>query len=392
MKSKQFFVLLLLAVVLLALGLYVNRSRSRGWQGGADSAMLLPGLKVTDIARFVLRNAGGTTTIEFADGLWRVGERNGYPAKYERLATFLEELRDQTATQTVAVGESQYGRLKLNEPGQDDAGTLLTLYNRDGGEIAAVVFGREHVRKDTGANPMASGDYPVGRYLRLRGGKEVFLVAQTFAQIDEGAGRWLDDQFFRIGDIREASLARDGETLWTASREDKSADLQLQGEMPEGKEADSSKLGSIKNAFSWARFHDVLGPGADPETTGLAQPSTFLAREFDGIVYTVAIGSKTEDGKYHLAVQAAYQGPEARPPGEGEKPEDKEKLDQEFEKTLGEARKKVADLNALTQGWVYLVDSWAVDAVVKTRDELLKDKPKPAAEPTVEPAAEPAAE
>ncbi|MDX9982482.1 MAG: DUF4340 domain-containing protein, partial [Lentisphaeria bacterium] len=260
MKSKQFFVLLVLAVVLLALGLYVNRTRSRDWRGGAAAAALLPGFQVTEVASFTLRNAGGTTTVEFADGLWRVRERSGYPAKYERLATFLEELRDQTTTQTVAAGESQYGRLKLNEPGQDDAGTLLTVYNRDGGEIAAVLFGREHVRKDDGANPMAGGDYPVGRYVRLKGGKDVFLVAKTFAQADEGPDRWLDDQFFRIGDIREASLARDGETQWTASREDKSGDLQLQGEIPEDKEVDSTKLGSIKNAFSWARFNDVLGP------------------------------------------------------------------------------------------------------------------------------------
>ena len=88
------------------------------------------------------------------------------------------------------------------------------------------------------------------------------------------------------------------------------------------------------------------------------------------------------------SVQAAYEGPETRVPGEGEKPEDKEKLDQEFEKTLAETRKKVAELNARTQGWVYLVDSWAVDSVLKTRDELLKDKPKPAAAPAAEAPAE----
>jgi hypothetical protein len=388
MKSKQFFVLLLIAVVLLALGLYVNRSRDRDWESGADGATILPGLKATDVVSFTVQNDTGTTTVEFADGIWRVRERNGYPAKYERLATFLEELRDQTATQTVAAGQSQYGRLKLNDPGQDDAGALVTLYNRDGGEIAAVVFGREYVRKDAGTNPMMPGDYPIGRYLRVKGGQDVFLVDKTFSQVDEGAGRWLDDQFFRIGDIREASLTKDGEVQWTASREDKSAELQLQGEVPEGKEVDTGKLTSIKSAFSWARFNDVLGPGADPETTGLAQPTTFVAREFGGIVYTVSIGSKTDEGKYHLTVQAAYEGPEARTPGEDEKPEDKEKLDQEFGKTLAEAQKKVADLNARAQGWVYLVDSWAVDTVVKTRDELLKDKPKPAAEPAAEAAGE----
>lgn len=378
MKSKQVWILCVVAVILLGIGISMNRSRHQDWRAGGTGAAVLPGFEITEVDRFVLHQQDGTVTVEFRDGRWRVRERQGYPAKYETLATFLETLRDLTVTQTLAVGESQYGRLKLNEPGQDDAGILLTLHNRGGEELGALVFGREHLRRSPGGDAMGMGDYPTGRYLRVKGGKEVFLVANPLATVEQKAGSWLDDTFFQIGDIRAASLEQGGETLWSASREDKSADLRLEGGIPADKEADSARLGSIKNAFSWARFHDVLAAAeTDPAEIGFDQPKVFVAREFDGIAYTVTVGNKNAAGRYHLAVQAAYEGPAERTPGEDETDEDRERLDGQFAKTLQEMREKVAGLNARTEGWVYLVDSWTVDNVIKTRDELLKDKLEP---------------
>jgi hypothetical protein len=78
-----------------------------------------------------------------------------------------------------------------------------------------------------------------------------------------------------------------------------------------------------------------------------------------------------------VTVAASYEGPSERTPAEDEKAEDKDKLDKAFADKLAEQKKKVADLNGRTKGWVYLVDSWTVENVTKTRDELLKDKPKP---------------
>lgn len=379
MKSKQFLILCLVAVVLLAIGIKVKLAKHQSWQGQGSGKKVVPGLDATKILKFTVQNNQGTVTVEFKDGLWRVAERYGYPAKYEKLATFLEELGELTVTEMVAAGESQYGRLKLNDPGKDDTGALLTLFGEDGKELAAVIFGKEHLRKSSGNNPMGmgGGDYPDGRYLRTKGGKDVMLVAKSFSQIDEGPNTWLDDQFFKVSDIQEANLAEGGKTLWTASRTDKSADLKLAGDIPDGKEVDTTKLGSIKSAFSWARFSDVADPALKPEETGFDQAKTFVAKQFDGIVYTVTVGKKGADNKYYLAVKASYDGPTARVAAEGEKPEDKEKLDKDFADTLAETQKKVDDLNARTGNWVYLVDSWTVENVTKSRDDLLKDKPKP---------------
>jgi hypothetical protein len=377
MKSKQFLTLTAIAIVILAIGTFVTISRRDAWQSKSTGSAVLPKLKAADVTKFVMKGEHNSVTIEYKDDAWRVAERYGYPAKYEALATFLEDLEDLRVTQSLQVGESQYGRLKVNDLDKDDSGTLLKVYGEGGKELASLVLGKEHEKKGGEGGPMGMGNYPDGRYLRVAGTDQVVLVAKTLSRADDEPGRWLDDEFFKVGDLKEATLSEDGKELWHVSRADKSANLTLAGDVPDGKEVDTSKLNSIKTAFSYARFTDVADPTLSPEETGLDKAKTYVAHEFDGIVYTVAIGKKSDAGKYYVTVAASYEGPSERTPAEDEKAEDKDKLDKAFADKLAEQKKKVADLNGRTKGWVYLVDSWTVENVTKTRDELLKDKPKP---------------
>ena len=99
MKSKQLLILCIVAVALLAAGIVMNRSKSRSWQGQSTGGKVLPTLDAAKVGKFVVQNAKGTVTVEFKDDLWRVAERYGYPAKFETLATFLEDLAALTVTQ-----------------------------------------------------------------------------------------------------------------------------------------------------------------------------------------------------------------------------------------------------------------------------------------------------
>jgi len=141
---------------------------------------------------------------------------------------------------------------------------------------------------------------------------------------------------------------------------------------------DTSALSRIKSAFSSARFSDVASrSGTKPEDSGLDKGKTYVVREFKGMVHTIVIGKKNAEGKYWVTVAASHDGPAERAPVKDEKPEDKERNDKEFAEQLAKSQEDAADLNARTKDWVYLMDSWSVDGAVKTRDELLKDKPKP---------------
>jgi hypothetical protein len=379
MKSKQFLILAVVAVVVLAIGIKMGLSRSQAWQKHTTGSEVLPDFDPGKVTKFVLKQDSGSVTLEYKNDAWRVAERYDYPAKYETFATFMEDLGDMRVTQSLDVGESQYGRLKVNDPGKDDAGVELTVYGEGGKKLDTLIFGKEHQHKSEGGGPMGmGGGFPDGRYLRLPdSNNRVVLVAKAFGRVDDKPSSWLDDEFFKVGDVKEATLSEGGKELWRASRADQKDDLKLVGEVPDGKDVDTNKLSSIKSAFSWTRFSDVADPALKPEETGLDKAKTYVARQFDGIVYTIDIGKKNPAGKYYITVQAAYDGPTERTPGKDEKPADKDKLDKEFKDKLAKAQKTVAEVNARTKGWVYLVDSWTVENVSKTRDELLKDKPKP---------------
>jgi hypothetical protein len=249
-----------------------------------------------------------------------------------------------------------------------------------------VIFGKEHERKsDQPAGPMGGGgSWPDGRYLRLPDSGRVVLVSKTFTSMEPDPSRWIDKEFFKIGDMKEAWLTDGGKEVWRVSRETKTGNLSLAGDVPEGKEVDSSKLSSIKNAFSWASFSDIADPSLSPEETGMDAPKVYTARTFDDFVYTVRIGKETDDGKYYLQASVDYDGPKERTAAEDESPEDKQKNDDEFKKTQKENVEKARETSKRLEGWTYIVTKYTVEGVIRDRDALLKDKPKPAEDEAAE--------
>lgn len=386
MTKKQLFLIFGAALILVIAGLLVGTQRRAAWQGREGGGeVLLPSFPVNDVYGLEITGKSGTVKLERKDDGWHVAERFGYPVGYSTLKDFMVKIAELKAVQSVKVGPSQYGRLQLEEPGKgESSGTRVVFYGKDGKALQTIVFGKEHLRKsdEESSNPMmgmmGGGSWPDGRYLLLPESNRVVLVNDSFSSVDPDPTRWLDKEFFKISDLKEARLTEGDQELWAVSRDSKTADLKLAGEIPEGKEVDTSRLSSIKTAFSWASFTDVADPAAKPEDTGMDKPRVFTATDFDGFRYTVRIGKETSDSKVHLQVEAAYEGPTERTPEADEKPEDKQKKDEEFAKKLKENRDKAEEINRRTRGWTYLVSKYTVDSVLKKRDELLKDKPKPA--------------
>ncbi|MBN2449860.1 MAG: DUF4340 domain-containing protein, partial [Lentisphaeria bacterium] len=385
MKRKQLLSLVLAALVLTVLVVLVRRSRTSTWQspGGEGGSKVLPDFPVNDVAAVEITGNDGTVRLHRREGTWAVVQRYDYPANYQTLKEFMVDLVDLKAAQRVKAGPSQYGRLELKDPGEGEGGgTKVVFQDQNGKALETLVLGKEHKKSSGESEPgpmgmMGGGGWPDGRYLLVPSREEVVLVTKTFSSVEDDPSRWVDKEFFKITDPRDVSLAEGDAVLWRASRESKTGDLKLDGEVPEGKEVDSSKLSSVKSAFGWASFTDVADPALAPEETGMAAPKVYTARDFDGFVTTVRIGKETGDSKVYLQAEVAYDGPTERAAEENETPEDKTRKDEEFAKKQKENREKAAATNQRLKGWTYIVSKYTVDSVLKTRGELLKDKPKP---------------
>jgi hypothetical protein len=381
MKKKQLIILVVVGLVLAAIYMWQNSSRSSDWQDSATAVSgghLLPAdFDMEKIALLRFEKDNEVLTMVKGDQGWGLRERFGYPVDFTDLKTLFVDLYETKVAQELVLNQSQADDLSLT-PGR--GAVVLTLLDKEERELSKLVFGRKHEREsDMPPTPYGGGgNIPLGRFMELSGG-EYILAANTFSRVDDSITDWLDKEFFKISDMKQAVL-KEGETaLWEVAREDKNADLKLAGEVPEDKEIDSGKLSSIKNAFSWIRFTDLADPASSPESAGFDKAKVLQATDFDGFVYTIAIAAPV-DGKQHLKVSVVWQGALERAAVSDENPEDKEKADAEFAAKVRENQDKARELNARLSPWIYQVEPRNVENVIIARDDLFKDKPKPETE------------
>jgi len=399
MNRKQLIILLGLVVVLGIAGLALHKRNQTSWQGGGRqgaAAKLLGDLPVNDVASIVIK--GGTNELVLArqDNLWRVKQRNDYPANFTEISSFLLKAADLKAVQTEEIGPSQLGRYKLLPPGPaTNTAVLLELRDQGGKVIKSLLLGKTHMRKSEGRpSPMGemgeSEGWPDGRYVMVgTGAKTLAVVSDPLSNVEARPESWLNKDFFKVEKIRSIAVAYPVATnSWKVTRDTETAsDWKLADAKPDEK-LDSSKTSSFSYALSSPSFTDVLPADTKPEQTGLDKPTVVTIDTFENFTYAIKLGQKTNDN-LPTVVAVTAQIAKERTPGKDEKPEDKAKLDKEFK----DKQKKFEDKLAQEQGygkWVYLVSNWTVDSLLKERNQLMvekKEEPKkdePAA-PTAEP-------
>ena len=383
MNRKQLLILLGLVVVLGIVGLALHKRNQTSWQGSGRqgaASKLLGELPVNDIASIVI--TGGTNELDLVrqDNLWRVKQRNDYPANFTEISSFLLKAADLKAIQTEEIGPSQLGRYKLLPPGlATNTAVLLELRDQGGKVIKSLLLGKTHMRKSE-AQPSPMGEmggnegFPDGRYVMVgTGAKTLAVVSDPLSNVEAKPDAWLNKDFFKVEKIRSLAVAYPAATnSWKVTRDTETAtDWKLADAKPEEK-LDSSKTSGFSYALGSPSFADVLPADTKPEQVGLDKPTVVTIDTFDNFTYTLKLGQKTNDN-LPMVVAVAAQIPKERTPGKDEKPEDKAKLDKEFK----DKQKKFEDKLSQEQSygkWTYLVSNWTVDSLLKERNQLMAEK------------------
>jgi len=380
MKKKQLFILLAIGIALVLLYLWQQCTTRENWSDGNlqvnDAGMILPAsFNSDDVYTVVFSKDGQTATLEKGEHTWTLKERFGYPIDFASLKTLFVDLYETKIAQTLTLNDSQATELQLNPTG---GAVVMTMLDKDGKQLLKLLFGKKHEREaEMPATPYGGGgNTPIGRFLQIND-EQFILAANTFSRVDDSAVEWLDEEFFKITDLKQAVLKDNATVLWEVSRTDKNADLTLQGDIPADKEVDSGKLGGVKNAFNWVRYKDVIDPAASPESIGMDKAKTLQVTDFEDFIYTLTIAEPVAEKQY-LKIAVAWQGPLERTASADEKPEEKEKADAEFAKTVKKKQDQAKELNARLSPWVYEVEARVLENVNQARAAFLKDKPKPA--------------
>src|SRR5882762_2401253 len=214
MNRKQLVILLVLVLVVGGAGLYILKQQNASWQGvnPVIGKKLLGNFAVNNVNRLVVKQGTNELNLVKKDELWRVRERNDYPANYAEISEFLLKAADLKIVQTDKVGPSQLGRYSL-VAGQGTNAALAVEF-KDAGDktIQTLLLGKKHMRKS--GRPSQFGEmggdegYPDGRYVKVGADAEnVLLISDALDRIEPKPDAWLNKDFFKIEKPRSIAVA-----------------------------------------------------------------------------------------------------------------------------------------------------------------------------------------
>lgn len=381
MKGKQLAIVLVLLAVVGGIALFLHSRNAASWSETATTASgKILDFPLNDVSHVTIKEGGAELNLARKDEVWTVKERADYPADFTQVSALLRKLWELKPVQDVKAGPSQLGRLQLTEPAPGSAGgTLLDLKGPGEKRLAALLLGKKNL-KNPDQPAGEGGGFAVGRYVMGQdGSNRVFLVSDTFEEIQMKPDQWLNRDFIKIENPKSIAVAGNPPAMnWTIIRDAAASPWKLADAKP-GEELDNAKASSVASPLSVASFADVLPPDAPVTETGLDQPSTVRMETFDGFVYELRLGKLTGEN-YPVLVSVKADLPKERTPVSDEKPEDKARLDQEFQAKQKQLNDKLAAEQKL-QARSYLIAKSTVDQVLKDRASLLAEK-KPVPSPT----------
>lgn len=379
MNRKQLLLIVAAGLLLGGFGWHLHRQKSASFEHGGKttSEKLLGDFPVNDVAQITIRHS--TNELNLVKGeVWSVKERADYPADAGEIIEFARKLWDLHAAQSQGIGQSQLGRLELLPPGRGgtNSATLVELKGKDGKLIRSVLLGKKSMR--AGGDESPGGGWPNGRWICLPDKPgTAYVVGETFDRVEPKPEEWLSKDFIRVEKPKSIEVAFPVPTnSWKLTRETESGEWKLADAKP-GEQLDSSKIAGVSNPFGSPGFTDVL-PAADVQKSGMDKPTVVTIDTFDNFAYTLTVGQKTNDD-YPLSLNVAAHLPKERTPGKDEKPEDKTRLDKEFQDNQKKLESKLGQEKKF-ENWIYLVSNWTVEPVLKERAQLLaekKEEPKP---------------
>lgn len=407
MNKRQVVVLWIVAIVLAAAAFFARSSKSKGFESKTERSRgqtVLADFPADQVAKIKVSSGENTTTLVRKDGKWTIEERDGYAANTSSVNEFLRSLAEVKVTEGIEAAPSYAPRFgmdpKASKP--EERGTEVVLSNDAGTELAHVTLGKN--LQAAGDDPMAmmmGGGGSTGRFLRNHADETgVYKVSEMFSSLSPEPQRWLNDSFLKIEKIKSVTVSAKAQAEkvdWKLTRADENAEFTLDGAKA-GEAVDTTAAGALKSLFSYARFEDVV---PKDKLDGLSQPlekRTVKIETLEGFVYTITVApveaekpketdpeAAPPEETYAMTVDVEATLPAERKKEEKESEEDAKAKDKAFADRKAELEKRLAAEKALA-GKTFKVTKYTVDALLKSRSEIIKKADAPAAANTMPPA------
>jgi hypothetical protein len=376
MSRKTFLILLALVALLGGAGLGLFWQDLSAWRSTDTKigSRLFAKLVVSDVARIRLKDGKGEATLALNDGRWVVRQRGDYSASVQDIGNLLVKLADLKVVQTESVGGALLPRLDLVQPDGNggknsaNAGTLLELADNSDKVIGTLLLGKKVIKTESSPLPIKQ-ETPVGRYVISPGSQTVLVVSDALVSADAKPARWLAKDFFKVERVKSLAVSGDG-APWKIARGEEAGQWKF---ADGGGQLDASAAVAAANALASLAFDDVA---LEVKAESLEKPRTIVAETFDNIAYTIKLARKPGGDDYYLSLAVGGDPPRERKPEKGEKPADKERLDQQFADGLKKLDERLKLEKSLAI-WTYVVAGKMLTPLLKDRAQLIAAPRKP---------------
>jgi len=370
MNSKTLVLLLVAAGATVVAATVALRGGGSHAEAPTDKQKLLPGLaaKRNDVASIRVQRASGGYVLRRVGDTWTLQDKGDYPAQIDMVRKTVLAIADATTIEAKTSDPARHAKLGVEDfDAPDSKSVLVTFADKDGGEIAKLVLGKEA----ESSGMQGSGQ----RYVRKAGDAQSWLAALK-VEIPEAATDWLAKEILKVPQDRVRAIEirqTDGETLLVDRPAAETKDFTLHG-IPEGKEATYPTVAnSLATGLEYVNLEDV-SPAAEVDfSTGAGPIARFTT--FDGLVVTVT--TKDQDGKSYASFTASYEAP-ADPVGPTPEAGADSAAAKPAPRSPDEVRKEADELNARLSKWAYVISSYSRSQFGKKLSELVKDKAPPA--------------
>ncbi len=378
MNSKSLLIAALLAVALVALGLFMADSKgSEAAEASSAGEHLLPGLydSLDNVSQVSVQSTDGGFNVELSDNQWTLSERDGYPVQVDMVRKAIIALAELKTLEQKTDDPGRYSQLGVQAVGADPTAEAqskqITLMDESGNTLAALIIGKPR-----------SGGRGGTFYARQPAETASWLVEGEMPNLPGSGDDWLDKKILEINrtDVGAVRITHgDGEVL-TISKKDAETNYTVH-ELPEDRELSYDGVaGGIAGALQYLNFLDVMRAENFESTEAQASVTNFWTK--DGLRITAQLWEKDE--KVYGSFQAAYDpegapaiaelGP-TPPPAEGE--DDPASESEATPRPREEVEAEVVALNARVGPWIYELPPYAQGSLAKRLDSMLKPLPEP---------------
>jgi Domain of unknown function (DUF4340) len=355
MNRKQFLMVLVALAIVGGAGLILIHRNQDAWMGHEANAgdRVLPGFRMNDVALIHVRGSGNDFNVIHTNDIWRVRERDDYPADFALIRDFLFKIRDLKVVQSDVIGPSELSRLDLEPPGSGtNSATLVEFKDQHGNPLEGLLIGKKHLRPQNGSEPRGLHGLFDGCYILLPDDSQnALFVSDDLAAASPDPGSWLSQDFFKAENAKYISLVSPkAADSWEISRADDSSPWTLSNTKP-GDAFNSSGASDISQILEFATFDDVARKTpALMAGDGLDEPIVITALT-DHFSYTIKVGQMEANGDYPMTVDVQGNIPNTDP-------------------DAADLRAKLAKEQALAP-WIFDVGTW-MGRILRARTALLE--------------------